>query len=189
MKTLFLDHDGVLCLSTEWGRRLKYGRVNPPKEGDWRSIFDGFNPKAVKVLNQIIEKTGAEIVVSSDWRYHGTKEIMDRVYIDCGVSKTPIGYTPTLSKCTWHLQNGVYHWDSEFGLEQERCVEIKQYLVDHPEVTHWVAIDDLNLGKTIKRFSGTIDVDWGLENFVLTPKPNEGIKQSGIKEKILEFLM
>jgi hypothetical protein len=29
---------------------------------------------------------------------------------------------------------------------------------------------------------------WGLENFVLTPKALEGIKQSGIKEKVLEFL-
>jgi hypothetical protein len=30
--------------------------------------------------------------------------------------------------------------------------------------------------------------DWGLDNFVLTPKGAEGIKQSGIKEKILKFL-
>ena len=30
--------------------------------------------------------------------------------------------------------------------------------------------------------------DWGLDNFVLTPSSREGIKQSGIKEKILTFL-
>jgi hypothetical protein len=29
---------------------------------------------------------------------------------------------------------------------------------------------------------------WGLENFVLTPRSNEGIKQSGIKEKVIEYL-
>jgi hypothetical protein len=28
----------------------------------------------------------------------------------------------------------------------------------------------------------------GLTNFVLTPRVNEGIKQSGIKEKIVHFL-
>jgi hypothetical protein len=28
-----------------------------------------------------------------------------------------------------------------------------------------------------------------LKNFVLTPKSSEGIKQSGIKEKILKFLL
>jgi hypothetical protein len=29
---------------------------------------------------------------------------------------------------------------------------------------------------------------WAIDNFVLTPKSNEGIKQSGVKEKILKFL-
>jgi hypothetical protein len=30
--------------------------------------------------------------------------------------------------------------------------------------------------------------DWGLDNFVLTPRGYEGIKQSGVKDKILNFL-
>jgi hypothetical protein len=30
--------------------------------------------------------------------------------------------------------------------------------------------------------------EWAIDNFVLTPKSNEGIKQSGVKEKILKFL-
>jgi hypothetical protein len=30
--------------------------------------------------------------------------------------------------------------------------------------------------------------DWGLDNFVLTPSSVEGIKQSGVKEKIIAFL-
>jgi hypothetical protein len=32
---------------------------------------------------------------------------------------------------------------------------------------------------------GDVEMDWGLTNFVLTPKSNEGIKQLGIKEKII----
>jgi hypothetical protein len=35
---------------------------------------------------------------------------------------------------------------------------------------------------------GDMDRDWGLSNFVLTPKSREGIKQSGVKESILKFL-
>jgi hypothetical protein len=35
---------------------------------------------------------------------------------------------------------------------------------------------------------GEMEMDWGLTNFVLTPKSIEGIKQTGIKEKILNFL-
>jgi hypothetical protein len=69
--------------------------------------------------------------------------------------------------------------------EQQRCIEVRQYLTDHPEITHWVCIDDLELGKT-NSYGKTRE--WGLSNFVHTPRENEGIKQSGIKEKLLEFL-
>jgi hypothetical protein len=69
-------------------------------------------------------------------------------------------------------------------LEHSRTVEIKEWLHDHPEVTHWVAVDDLNMGK-----DGSSWKLWGLDNFVHCKRPhNEGIKQSGIKEKILKFL-
>jgi hypothetical protein len=63
-----------------------------------------------------------------------------------------------------------------------RVIEIKQYLHDHPEITHWVSIDDLNMGNDEEWKT------WGLDNFVLTPKGNEGIKQSGVKEKVIKFL-
>jgi hypothetical protein len=70
-----------------------------------------------------------------------------------------------------------------------RVIEIKQYLHDHPEITHWVSIDDLDMGKTGTHEGTKFEHDWGLDNFVLTPKDNEGIKQSGIKQKILSFLL
>jgi hypothetical protein len=35
---------------------------------------------------------------------------------------------------------------------------------------------------------GDLEMDWGLTNFVLTPSSIEGIKQSGIKEKIINYL-
>ena len=60
-------------------------------------------------------------------------------------------------------------------LEYERTMEIKHWLKDHPEVTHWVAVDDLNMGEE-------------LTNFILTPNDYQGIKQSGVKDKILKFL-
>jgi hypothetical protein len=33
-----------------------------------------------------------------------------------------------------------------------------------------------------------LEQKWGLSNFVHTPRDNEGIKQSGVKEKLLEYL-
>jgi hypothetical protein len=61
MRILVLDHDGVLCLSTEWGSRFKN------KEG-FDSLFDRFNDKAIKTLNQIIEETDCEILVVLRYR-------------------------------------------------------------------------------------------------------------------------
>jgi hypothetical protein len=51
-----------------------------------------------------------------------------------------------------------------------------------------VAVDDLNMGKTGLYYSMEFVHDWGLDNFVLTEKDNEGIKQTGVKEKILKYL-
>ena len=40
------------------------------RDNDTAWIFDRFNDKAIKVLNEIIEATDCEIVISSDWRFH-----------------------------------------------------------------------------------------------------------------------
>jgi hypothetical protein len=44
----------------------------------------------------------------------------------------------------------------------------------------------LELGE--KDSNGFYEQVWGLTNFVHTPRDNEGIKQSGVKEKLLEYL-
>jgi hypothetical protein len=189
MKVIFLDHDGVICLSTEWG-----GRHKKQKKWDGRKLsmsmrdipleyrFDNFNKKSIKVLNEIIEETGAEIVISSDWKLHGTLEELSNYYESQGIVKKPIALTTNLGQCTWY-NDMVWVWSPRWDLEMTRVIEIKQFLYDHPEITHWVAVDDLNMGK-----NGEDWKDWGLDNFVLTPSSDQGIKQSGIKNKILKLL-
>ena len=190
MKCIFLDHDGVICLSNNWGGRTKkwskYRSENPESSSDKRDApvdvrFDDFDEKAVRILNQILEKTGAEIVVSSDWKRWANVEEMGEYYESQGIIKKPIALTPDLGECTWYT-NDVWVWSAKWDLEMSRVIEIKQYLHDHPEITHWVAIDDLNMGKDEDW------KDWGLDNFVLTPRSNEGIKQSSIKGRVLKFL-
>jgi hypothetical protein len=197
MKIIFLDHDGVICLSTEWGGRFKKQREAGRKLSQSvaslpvKSRFDNFNKKAIKVLNEILEETNAEIVVSSDWKRWATVEEMGEYYESQGIKKKPIAFTPNLGECTWYI--GAYPagfiWSRAWELEQTRTIEIKQYLVDHPEITNWVSIDDLRMGKTGLDYSETYEHEWGLDNFVETPKGSEGIKQSGIKEKILNYLL
>ena len=180
MKIIFLDHDGVICLSSEYGSRFKkkgYIGMN----SDVISRFDNFNKKAIKVLNSIIEETDCEIVVSSDWRHWATLEEMGEYYIHQGILKKPIGFTGT------KLHSGAKFFDARTDLEETRAHEIGVWLYEHPEVTHWVVVDDLDMSARYGDISGNLK--WGLTNFVLTPKSSEGIKQSGIKEKILKFLL
>lgn len=192
MKVIFLDHDGVICLATEWGGRFKkQQKVGRKLSQSVMSLeldarFDNFNKKALGVLNDILKETGAEIVVSSDWKRWATVEEMGEYYEAQGIIKKPIAFTKNLGECE---QPENFIWSPHWDLEQSRSLEILQYLREHPEITHWVAVDDLNMGIPQKHESwGEMEADWGLTNFVLTPKSREGIKQNGIKEQILKFL-
>lgn len=191
MKVIFLDHDGVICLSNNWGGRIKkwakYRSANPDSDKEIKNApvsvrFDDFDKKAIKILNEIIEETECEIVISSDWKLHATLDELGDYYELHNISKRPIDLTPNIGKCTVH--GNLFIWSPRWDLEQTRTIEIRQYLHDHPEVTHWVSVDDLNMGKIGEDWK---DV-WAIDNFVLTPKSNEGIKQLGIKDKILKFL-
>lgn len=192
MKVIFLDHDGVICLATEWGGRRKKQQMAGRKLS--QSIdslpvlarFDNFNKKAIEILNEILEETNAEIVVSSDWKRWASIEEMGEYYESQGIKKKPIAFTKKVMDCEIP-ENFI--WSPRLELEQERSLEINQFLKDHSDITHWVAIDDLNMGIPHKHESwGDMEMDWGLTNFVHTPKSREGIKQNGIKEKIIEFL-
>ena len=191
MKVIFLDNDGVICLSNNWGGRTKkwakYRSENPDSSKEKKDApvfvrFDDFDKKAIKILNEILEETGAEIVVSSDWKLHATLEELGEYYESQGIIKKPIALTPNIQNCKDYDSNFI--WSPRWESEQIRTIEIKQYLHDHPEVTHWVSVDDLKMGKIGEPWKD----EWAIDNFVLTPKQNEGIKQSGIKEKILNYL-
>ena len=172
-KILFLDFDGVMCLCDQWGSRdkkiKKWKLANPGNPGYVNDPnipahikMDNFNSKAVKVLNEILEITGAEIVVSSDWKLHCTLEDLQDMFIKYGVLKAPIATTPN------HVLKSMDE------IESTRVAEISEWLESHPDVEKWVAIDDLDLS--------------ALKSFVHTKRMKEGIKQSGIKEQILKFL-
>ena len=187
-KILFLDNDGVICLANNWGSRVKKRKkdkislvMNDP-DVDPKYRFDYFDKKAVKVLNQVLEETGAEIVVSSDWRLYATLEELGDYYLSEGIIKKPIAFTKRYIGCD---KPDEFEWVRRTMYEQQRCIEVRQYLIDHPEITHWVCIDDLELGE--KDTYGR-EQKWGLSNFVHTPRENEGIKQSGVKEKLLKYL-
>lgn len=201
MKVIFLDNDGVICLSNNWGSRRKkqekWGGKKlsmSNKEIPLEYRFDNFDQKAVKVLNEILEETGAEIVVSSDWRLYATLEELGDYYQSQGIIKRPIGFTEVFHFTNWRDEgfvpdHGDFDWSRTEYREQERHFEIMRYLGNYPSITHWVAIDDLHMGINVEASSyGPFEREWGLSNFVWTPRDWEGIKQSGVKEKVLKYL-
>jgi len=172
-KILFLDHDGVICLYKDWGSRFKkqeeWGGKKlsmSPKEIPIKYRFDDFDKDSVDVLNQIIEETDCEIIVSSDWRFHGTLEQLQELYRDSGIKKVPIGTTklyPLKASTTWP--------------ERNRAGEILEWVEEHlTKDDKWVAVDDLPLATYVEG------------NFVRTPFDTEGIKQTGIKDRIVKIL-
>jgi len=200
MNVIFHDNDGVICLANNWGSRRK-------KQEKWGGLklsmgmreipleyrFDNFDPKAVKVLNEILEETNAEIVVSSDWRLYATLEELGDYYESQGIIKRPIGVTDVFHFTNWRDEGFVpdhedFPWSRNDYREQERHFEIMRYLGNYPSIKNWVAIDDLNMGININTSWGASEREWGLSNFVWTPRDWEGIKQSGVKDKVLKFL-
>lgn len=197
MKVVFLDNDGVVCLHNNWGTRNKKRQKasvsarTSPSELSVDLRFDNLDKKAVRILNEILEESGAEYVVSSDWRFHATLEELGDYYLSQGVVKRPLDATG-MFKDLFPKQWASLRFRAD--LELERYMEVENWLEKHPEVTHWVAVDDLNmsvefLSTHFSNANSESDVNPGLTNFVLTPKSTEGIKQSGIKEKILHFLL
>lgn len=163
MKIMFLDIDGVLSTRSCWGK----GAHNK-----WGAYM--FDTKCVATLNFILQETGAEIILSSDWRHHYTLQEMREIFCHNNVCKGPIGFTTGLPTNAMDLEGG-------------RTAEIKIWLKTHAwkDDIKWVAIDDLNMSET---FDTEGNVTGGLKNFVWCPNDQAGIKGHGVKDKILEFL-
>ena len=154
----FLDIDGVLATSFQFNTNRKNYH---PVHNCYR-----FDKKCVGVMNDIIEQTNCDIVLSSDWKLHYIRQDMREIFAWNGLKCNLIGVTPRLPVEYYTLQL----------LAEQRALEILKYVEDH-DITNYVAVDDLPL------------LNWLPDNFVQCTKIREGIKQSGIKDKILKILL
>jgi len=77
-RVIFLDIDGVLAPIRRWDR------------------YEDLDPACIQVLNEIVERGGADVVVSSTWRYGKTIAELHAIlesqgFKGCVVDKTPTG--------------------------------------------------------------------------------------------------
>ena len=149
MKVLFLDHYGVLSLSKQPVTRTELSMISRDELTD-ATLFDDFDKDAVNILNDIIDLTGAEIVVSSDWKRHATLDGMCEFYQKQGIKKMPLAYTD------WLPGAPTYH--------EQRATEISTWLAQHPEITHWAAVDDLYMGTWLTNFAWAKNVHLGIKD-------------------------
>jgi hypothetical protein len=109
-----------------------HGKIPDPKNED--EMFQGMvDPEAVKLLDEILDRTGAQVVVSSTWRLHGNGLARVKRALHWG-SKNQGGLG---------LRNHRRFIDVTGSRSGEpRGLEIDDWLKAHPEVTKFVILDD-----------------------------------------------
>ena len=157
-KAIILDIDG--CIATTKQFALK----KTAKTYLTKYAVYPFDKGCINVLNEILNKTGAEIILSSDWRLFYNIEQLDDIFKINNVIKSPLFTTPKYS--------------SKFSapLEYNRINEINNVL-DNNKIKRFIVIDDLNMSKAFGKA------------FIHCKMINEGIKQTGIKEKCINQLL
>lgn len=167
MKVVFLDVDGVLNnlnYAMEIGKGIAENKLilkENPKKGmsminklypHVGNTYDYFDPDSVKAFNAIMEKTDAMVVVSSAWRKMHTLDELREHFLKNGMKceDRVIDITPRNLKGIWHRGGEIDHW-----------------LKEHPEVTHFVILDDnSDMGDHMPRLVQTT-FEEGLQEFHL----------------------
>jgi hypothetical protein len=111
-KIIFVDIDGPM---------IPIRAYYLQSQTDIVSLFD---PCAVSLLNKLIEASQASIVISSTWQIQGY-ESCKTIFEDNGII------------CEFHRD-----WCTERKFSSTRTQEISWWLNNHPEITHYVALDD-----------------------------------------------
>ena len=132
IKVVFLDIDGVLN-TKEWHSRMT-------KETPTDEFGFAFDPVAVENLTQIINETGAVIVISSSWKFHGVSKLSE-MWKMRGLPGTILDITPNTISDEILLNANL----DKIELGVCRGNEIKEWLSLHKgEVSNYVIIDDFD---------------------------------------------
>lgn len=171
MKYIFLDIDGVLN-HEQWYEDL---HKNPDAPVFPYSCFD---PRCVARVNEILKVTGAQLVISSSWRFD--KELY--LTLNSVGLKSKFECTPVFKK-------------SSFGLEDFDCrgCEIREFLRTHnynPETDNYVIIDDDSdmLDEQLPHFFQTAGEYLSKTMSLIKMNEGTGLTET-LKNRIISFLI
>lgn len=171
MKYIFLDVDGVLN-HEQWYEDL---HENPDAPAFPYSCFD---PQCVARVNEILEATGAQLVISSSWR------LDKQLYLTLNSIglKSKFECTPIFKK-------------SNSGLENFDCrgSEIREFLLAHkynPETDNYVIVDDDSdmLDEQLPHFFQTAGDYWSKTMPLVEKNGGTGLTET-LKNRIISFLI
>jgi hypothetical protein len=115
----------------------------------------------VRVLNDILAATAADIVVTSDWKHSKNLEEIGDFYETQGVISRPIG-------CTASLRT------AHDTLHQQRAAEIAHWVETYPGIDSWIAVDDLHME---------------LAHFAWAQDPHAAICAPGLADRVIATLI
>lgn len=120
MKVIFLDIDGVL---NNAGTRQAKSMENKLRPTMVEQDLFYFDEHLVQNLARIVAATGAKIVISSSWRWMRTPEMIQELLTLAGAPD----YVEVIGET-----------DKKFA----RWSAIGEYVLTHPEIESYVALDD-----------------------------------------------
>jgi hypothetical protein len=134
VRVLFLDIDGVL-------NKVDTNHCVTPTAQEPLPI--PIEPDCMTRLNRLIAETGCKIVISSSWRNFARWQDLGPALNRHGLVGEVIGETPYLVNDAQWLERWRARDGAPFTYERmERGWEIREWLAAHPEVTHFVILDD-----------------------------------------------
>jgi len=119
--TIFLDIDGVLDIFSS------------------KRVIQELLPQAVQNLKELVDRTKADVVIISDWRY-GSLKYREKA-CERGYEKIIPNWdnlVTTFEKAGIEIKD-VTPWDDSIA---NRTGEIKRYLEEHPWIKRYVILDD-----------------------------------------------
>jgi len=183
-KIIFLDIDGVMNSEVDYLLAEAKGDLKMAKEEAHE-----ISQRCMNLLNDLIQETGAEIVISSVWRYGETAESMQTMFDNKGFKGKIAGLTPSLGKGNLR-GNEILQWikDNEEYLGVKYYNDFESYVIfdDDSDMLYWQRENFIPIdGYTGLTHNKTYKAKWILGRFDKKEDKTEKLNKSTGKINVL----